>query len=531
MAWDRVPRIEVQAGRHGFFSINNSNRVPLGGLITARNLTLADYSWRAGGGASKLGTAIAGTPQIIHAIDYWPTPGRRRTVAVASDGKIYKDDGLGGDWASLVALAQGIQPGGQAIPHLSIAGAEAAGQSRKLFYVDRLNVSQVLVGDAATMVAITKPAADWAGVNQPGWAVAHQGYFWAGGNRNAPHTVYRSLASDHQDFKTQPYTLICGPLSLQQYTVAGVEYTGGLIVGCFPVGTYYIDTSTDLDPLKWTAQLIALPGWAGPHAGGVVEGDVIWMAPDGSWHSLVAAQIGIAKASIRASSLSYQKLTSWPQQNMNLGASAESDLIYYSDRQELMLSYPGIRSAQVDHRLHLDLNNKDEVGPNWVQWDRDLNSCLFLRQLEGGRTIPCFGDYAGQVWLLDQLDRSKAGSAYTAEFLMADTDFSMLFPTWAGRKKNARFLQVEYVATSKFDMTLEVYLDGVKKQTITVTLKPIGAALPATLPFQLGPGALQLTPYERVLGQFTRLAIRGSASVAGGDMNVTRLLLGCELAA
>ena len=206
--------------------------IPLSGLITCRNLTLADFSWRTGGGASKLGVAIAGTPQIVHAIDYWPTPSQQRTVVIGSNGQLYKDDGTGNAWASLLA---GMTQGGAAVPHFTIAGAEAAGQSRKLFYMDRVNPMQVLLGDAATMAAISKPAADWAGGNQPGWSVAHQSYHWAGGNLNAPHTVYRSLATDHQDYTTAPYTLITGPQSLEQYTVAGVSYKGGIVVGKFPV--------------------------------------------------------------------------------------------------------------------------------------------------------------------------------------------------------------------------------------------------------------------------------------------------------
>lgn len=528
MPWDNTPRIEVVAGRHGFFNLLGVGRIPLGGAIILRNMTLGDYTWRTGGGAARLGVAITGTPQIVHAIDYWPTPDRQRNVAVGGNGTIYKDDGTGRDWASLVS---GIAQGGGAVPHFSIAGAEAAGELRKLFYVDRRNTPRVLVGDAAAMAAITRPPADWAGTSQPGWMAAHQGYNWGGGNINAPHTVYRSLASNHQDFLTSPYTLITGPESREQYTVSGISYKGGLVVGKFPVGTYFIDTSTDLDPLHWTAQLVALPGWAGPHSGGVVEDAVVWMAPDGSWHSLADVQ-GIQKASIRASSLSYRKLTSWPAQNVNLGLSALSDFVYYSDRQELMLSYARIGSVRMDSRLHLDVNNKDEVGENWVQWDRDLNSCLFLRQLPGGRTIPVFGDYAGQLWLLDQESRDADGAGYTSEYMMADTDFSMLYPRWAGRKKNAHFLQLEYVSPNfSFDKTIEVWLDGQKTQTIPVTLKAKGALLPAATPIALAPVPLQLTPYYRLYGQFTRMAIRGLSEAVDGDMNITKLILGCELAA
>lgn len=525
--WDRVPRIEVVGGRHGFLNVANSNRVPLGGLVVCRNMSLAAFSWRTGGGAAKLGDAITAAPKILHAIDYWPTPNQQRTVVVANNGRIYKDDGSGRNWTSLTS---GLVQGTGEVPHFCIVGAEAPGEPRKLVYMDRVSGPLVLVGDAAALTAITRPAADWTGRNQPAWCLAHQGYNWAGGNLNAPHTLYRSLAIDHQDFLTVPYTLICGPESHEQYTVGGVSYKGGIVVGKFPVGTYFVDTSTDLDPLKWTAQLVASPGWAGGHAGAVVEDDVVWMAPDGSWHSLTAA-LGVQKASIRASSLSYRKLTSWPSQNMNLALVADTDFLYYADGQELIMSYAATGSLDLDHRLHLDLNNKAEVGDNWVIWDRDLNASLFLRQLAGGRSIPAFGDDAGQIWLLDQDVRTKDGAAYTSEFMLVDTDFAMLFRNWMGRKKNGRFLQLEYLSNTEIPLTLDIYLDGVKTQTMALTLAASGVVLPKVTPFETGLAPLKLTAIQRLLGQFTRLAIRGQWATAGADVHVTRLIIGCELAA
>src|SRR5213076_2932891 len=146
-AWDQVPRLEIAAGRLGFFSLLNGNRVPAGGLTVLRNASLADRAWRTGGGATKLGTPISGAPRGIAALDYWPTLAQERTVVVGSDGKIWKDDGNGGGWATLQA---GLTTAG-AVPMFAVAGSEVAGNNRKLYYADRVNAPLFLDGDAGAM--------------------------------------------------------------------------------------------------------------------------------------------------------------------------------------------------------------------------------------------------------------------------------------------------------------------------------------------------------------------------------------------
>ena len=381
------------------------------------------------------------------------------------------------------------------------------------------------------MAALPAVNVDWAGANQPGWFAPHQGSNWAGGNANAPHTAYRSLGVNHGDFNTQPYRILCGPLPNQERTVGGISYKGGLVVFCFPVGVYFIDTTTDPNPLNWFAALIAVPGAAGPRAFAQVEEDIIYVTTDGSWHSL-SSVFGQQKASVRASDISYKALTDFPTTQMNLAALSAADLVYYAARQETMLAHAPLGTASKTRRLHMDINNlKEAGGPNWLTWDRDDNEALFLRKTSSTVQIPAMVDSVGQVWVLDQVARIANGMAYTFEFFMQDSDLSVFEPSWRGRKKHGRFVQVEYVSTSTFQLTLEVWLDGALRQTIQVQLVGASSSLPQNLPFQLSGLNILMSPYYRLLGQFRRIALRGYVSVPNADCVITRLIIGAELAA
>ena len=217
---------------------------------------------------------------------------------------------------------------------------------------------------------------------------------------------------------------------------------------------------------------------------------------------------------------------------MNLAALSAADLVYYAARQETMLAHAPLGTASKTRRPHMDINNlKEAGGPNWLTWDRDDNEALFLRKTSSTVQIPAMVDSVGQVWVLDQVARIANGMAYTFEFFMQDSDLSVFEPSWRGRKKHGRFVQVEYVSTSTFQLTLEVWLDGALRQTIQVQLVGASSSLPQNLPFQLSGLNILMSPYYRLLGQFRRIALRGYVSVPNADCVITRLIIGAELAA
>ena len=412
------------------------------------------------------------------------------------------------------------------VPHLVPGGAEAAGSNRKLFLFTRANAVQVLSGDGATMAAIANPPAAWGtGANNPGFGVVHQGYLWAGGMGNDPHGLDRSLQTNHENFTSTVYHLRVFPGEGERL-VAGLTYKGVLLLWKYPEGLYAVDTS-DANDANWRVIKVGAPGAAGPRNGVAIEDDVLWMAPDGTWH-LVSATT--ATGSVRAEDIAARKLGRFigEQFNLTVARTPFTQLVYYSYKQEVLAALSATGQTAKNRRLHLDLNRRTEIGDRWIFWDRDRNEALFLRKV-GGIPTPAMIDNVGRLWLLDQTTRNANGVAYTSEWFTRDSDFGELVPGWQGRLKNLRFLQLEYDAKSAATHTVEIYLDGDLVQTIAFTLDASGAVLPFTLPGTLGTGGLSTTGRRRAVGRGRRIAFRGTSSVLNEDTSITRLLLGCEL--
>ena len=488
-------------------------------MVTFRNATLEDHSARTGGGASLVGSAFDANRTGLFALDFWPTPTTQRTLVVDDNGQVWKDDGSGGGWATLVT---GLTTAG-AIPFLYPGGAEAAGNNRKCFMCDRVNTVRVLSGDGATMGAISAGAADWAGTNQPGFGVIHQGFNWMGSNANAPHTIYRSLQSDHEDFTTTVYSLRVFPGEGERL-VAGLSYKGVLLLWKYPVGVYMVDTS-DNSPTNWRVLRVGTPGAAGAANVTAIEDDLMWLAPDGSWHLISATT---ATGSVRAEDLTARKLASFARENINFTRLDRAQLLYYSNKQEVRLACSGSGQTAKNRLLVLDLNRRTEIGERWIWWDRDRNEAFFLRKVSEVAT-PAFIDNVGRMWLTDRTDRNANGTAYTFEIFTRDADFAEIVPGWQGRWKNLRFIQVEYDPRSAGTLTVEIYADGSLLQTISLTLTAGAAALPQVLPFVLGTGSLLSSIRRRIRGRARRVAVRVTSATLNVDVSLTRLLIGLEI--
>ena len=522
MAYDGVTVVEVVAGREGLWGIRNRNLIPLGGLIELRNATLEDYTWRTGGGASKLGISFGAGISGKVAFNFWPDAATERNIVVGSDGKIWKDDGVAGAWS---AIHTGLSTSGWH-PFLVPGAAEASGSNRKLFYADGVNDPRYLDGDGVAMTALASPAADWTPGNvnrQPSFFVPHQGYVWAGGNKNAPNRIYRSSLIDNTSFGASPYSLPVFP-GLRQRLVGGLSYKGVLLLWAYPSGLYAVDTSDPSDA-NWRIIQVGSPGAAGPMNMAAIEDDIMWVSPDGSWH-LVSATT--ATGSVRAEDLTARKLGSYSREQINLSQMVDAQMLYYSNKQEIMLACSAQGQTAKTRRLHMDLNKRSEVGERWLWWDRDANECIFLRKIDETMT-PVFCDTEGQLWLLDRAARVKDGAGYQFSWFLKPSDFSEVIPGWQGRKKNLRFLQLEYDARSAATHTIEIYADGDLIKTMTFTLMGSGATLPAILPFVLGTETLLVTARRRLTGQGVRIAVRGYSSGANEDVSISRVLIGLEL--
>lgn len=487
-------------------------------------MTLEDHTWRVGGGAQKLGVPVASGTKLRAGIDFWVDAVIQRTVVVDNSGNIYKDDGTGNGW---VAVQAGLSATAAQKPQLVPGGSEATGRARRLFYCDGENSVRVLAGDggAASMTAVALPPADWTGTNQPLGLTLHQGYMWGYGNANNPHTLYRSLQTNHEDFTTTPYSLTVFP-GEGQFLTAALSFKGGMLVWKFPEFGYFIDT-TDPNPANWQIKRFGRAGAGGFGCTTMLENDALWVSPDGSFHLASATQ---AEGSVHASNIAYRKLGTYVSLNLDAGRLPWANLVYHPQKRSVYLATSALGQITKDRAFILDLNREQDQGERWILWDRDINECLFIRRSGTTQSLgPVIGDDVGQVWLLDQPARNKDGSAYSSEFFLADTDFSQFVPQWAGKWKNLRYIQFEWDPRSAASMAIEIYRDGTISQTIHQPVTAGGLVLPFTLPADFGGSTLHVGNKRRILGRARRFAVRGVVTAVDADVSLARMIIGVEI--
>ena len=511
MPFDGVTVIPILMGREGLFGIRNAAQIPLGAFRTLRNATLEDNTLRKMGGAAKLGTAIDAVT-VLAAIDFWPDTATQRTLAFTSDGVLQKDNGSGASWTD---LATGLSVSGA--PGFAIGGAEELGKTRKAFLFDGVNSPRVQSADAASAAAISKPADDWVGTTQPRAMTVHDdGRMWAAVGSN----LYGSLPNDHEDFTSFRLVIPVAGGNLGEYIAALRSYKGLLLVWKYPRGAYAVDTSEAAPRVVKFAEA----GVYGPQNPQQVEDDLLWIAPDGSWHLASATQ---ATGSIRATDITAKKLGSFFREQINLAQLATAQLIYYSHKGVAQLACHSVGQTTKNRAVNFDVLKAAEVGERWTLTDRDRNEALFLRK-KSGIEIPAMGDAAGQIWELDQTDRNKDSAAYTVEAELFDNDFARVVPKWEGRKKHSRFLQVEYDPRTAATLGVDVILDGTTSQSLTFTLDSGPGALPQVLPFTLQGATTRLSQRKRMTGAFNRMALRLRNSGLNEDPSVIKLLVGVE---
>lgn len=405
---------------------------------------------------------------IIALQDWRPVAGTQRYVSAALDGGIYSDKASANDLdaTTLVAaatLSTTARPG-----QFVNGGSEAAASNRKLFYFNGTNAPYVLSGDGATMSALANPNTDWSGSNQPSAACAHANRLAALGNANAPHRLYLSLRTDHEDFRTAS-----GALTFEVYPGIGTrlaalcDYQGLLWLWKYPFGLFWLDDS-DTDTANWALQQrSSAVGCANsPHAVLPVENDVMFLAADGSFHLLSNTREGGAVLDSDLSSL--LRIDKWVRDHVNLARLSQVVSVWYPHKKLAIWGVPSTGSTNND--LVLYFNFRDVARGGAVQFTystRDNIDALALRLESDTIERPMLAE-AGFVYLMDRTTRRKGAGAYTGSYQTPHLDLRDGDPRLAQRKKNFESLTlVQNPTSTAYDLTVGVYLDRTLTETLT----------------------------------------------------------------
>ena len=328
----------IPGGAGGFNPVDNPAIVPMTDLLEAENVIIEDGTWHKLHGVMAWAVDLPGTPPnncVDSLMEWHPTLDTQCMASACRTGYLYKSDEATGDLGytclntvSPVTTTQRSQ--------WIVAGQETAGNPPILVFVNGYNSPGVVQGTEDTMYAMENPSTDWSGTGYgPVSGLIHRGRLVGVGGKNAPHRIWFSLASDHEDFTTTPTTVDIGP-GIGRRLVAGVSFQGRLFLWKWPRGIFWLDDS-DPTPANWVVhqKTRALGCAFTPNAVLPIDDDVMFLSPDGTFH-LLSAITGDELSGVRASSISNAlNLDDWIKANIDL-----TKLNYVSS-----VWYPGRRLA------------------------------------------------------------------------------------------------------------------------------------------------------------------------------------------
>src|SRR3989442_2748445 len=426
----------IQLSNFGLTGWVDPSKINTGDLHKAENV---DFSYghmlqKEGGTLKVNATPLTGSPSVMAGFDFWPTASTQRRVIATSDGKLYKDD-MSGTFAT--TLKSGL--GSDRITQMLEAGAEVAGQNKKLFICNGNDPVQVLSADGATTSNIGANApADWTGNNQPTFLMKFRAAIAGGGNTNDPHRIYISSAVDHEDFRT-----ISGGLSLSvfpgegQRLVAGLTALGKGYLWKYPSGIYYI-FDDEISPGNWSIRRITGEYGAAPTPHSVAQidqGTVIFLTNAGDL--VMMTETPGSLTGVEFTNLTKAlNLRTFIKATFDLARLNRAQIRWYPDKLQLHVLMAALGSLKEDRRIILDFSaEKTKVHVS----AKDTNESLWM-ELDPDRIArPVIGDNIGFVRKIDQASRSLKGTtAYTMSIETTATEFSDLEPAYAVKKMFVR---------------------------------------------------------------------------------------------
>ncbi len=322
---------------------------------------------------------------------------------------------------------------------------------------------------------ISRPHADWATGTQPSAGFILEGRLAV----IIGHFVYVSKRDDHEDFRTEG-------LVFPVFTGRGEEIVNGIYwrqqgwLFKRPRGIYRLDTR-ELDPLKWQVkEHTEAVGLGGALALVVIEGsdenqffdDVIFAAPDASWHRL-SKTAAYQEGDVNASSISEETYGAFIRENVDLSRMPFCQMVYVDNIMEIQAAFTQKGSAVNNLRIKANLKRLREFGIRFHHSTFPECEALTLKvDTDGNR--PIAGTSGGFVKILHQATYQDAGAAYTAEFWTHHDDYGDLGDEYKLSKKKYHFLMAEGVPVGDWNLNIEVYLDEVLQPTVlTVSMKSV----------------------------------------------------------
>jgi len=456
-------KVSMYLGQMGIMTDLPPGDIPSGALIDAKNITLERGIVQKAPGTLIYNTSHVLDSGIVAMFDWWPSPHLQRLIVATSNGSIYRDIG-DRTFTSATPITTGL---GVLTPNTIFieGGLEAQGEDKKLFFFSNgLRQIKVLAGDGLSFSDIADPAADWTSPNFPTIGLVHRNRLWAFMEQAA----YASDTANHENFLTN---------NLIQYIYPG---EGGKIMGAyvykgrlfvFKEGgfVYYLDES-DSDSSNWYwKKLISNFGLASPNGIFQALDDLIVVNDTGTLTSYAATD---AFGDIESADLMRNmQMEGFLRNNFSLSGLSEAHAIYYAAKKQAFITYRSSYSNSNDMLWVIDVNKQN---PSITYWLKGSPQCLAMRKSSHGISRPIYGSLDGYVHQMDYEDRLEGSASFTGSFQTKHEDFRGVDSNMANQQKHFDFLWLEYIAEGNWTVSVDVFIDGVFRETVSVPMQAQG---------------------------------------------------------
>ena len=384
-----------------------------------------------------------------------------------------------------------------------------------------------LGADAPTANTTSTKPTDWAGDAQPSFGVIHEGRLFAGGNNNAPHTIYFSTMANHEDFADAGSGIGQIFSGVGEGLIGGVSFKGYLVLWKYPKGIFIVDTA-DASPSGW--RILQLTDKVGGVAqGGILqlEDDVVFLDASGNFQSLGAVE---AYGDVAAKNISaISEIGTWFSDNINLLHLDKVQSIWYSKKREAYFALPASGSTENTLSVVLDFNEQNKIKFRESEKDRPLSLWLTEDSLDKIWKPYC-GDLTGFVWKLDQDTKNVDGGGYDSRFRTPPLTFDYIDKAIASKLKVGQFLEVDYTSNATYFLSVDVYWDGEYRYTTALDLSAAAAVLGSfVLDTDKLAGNSVSTIRKRLYGSGRALALEFYTTGANQDFSISRVIIHCKI--
>lgn len=457
--------VVIPLGQAGVMSDYPDTAVPANKLSRAINVTLNDNQIEKDFG-SQARNANAFPAGVKCFMDWWPTPSQQRMVAVCMDGKTYR---LHHPFAVPTEITP-VETSDPALINVTkfvnmlACGNEELGNPRKIFILNGKDNIQVISGDGLTRTTISMPPADFSSPNNPFTGVVHRSRVILA----LGHRIYISSATDHEDFTSTSIQFSVYPGEGERIIQLFV-YKSRLFILKEPFGLYMLEDS-DPDLANWSISKINGDfGGTSPFGGTAVIDDFMIA---NNFGTITSVQATFALGDVKSADLyNILKVDKFIRENLSLQGGDNRHCLYYPDGKILYTTYK--KAGSTGKSAFVQMNVKTQT-PEVVITNKDLPNCLGLVKDVNGISRPHYGAPDGYIYRMDCKDRSVGEEGYRAEIWTQDMDFSSASALQSEQMKDFDFVEITYMPTGEFDLTVEVYVDGrlVKGETYSLGGEP-----------------------------------------------------------